>query len=105
MSQRQPLSKPNRGASGFTMVDVMVSIGILTVGLLGVDMLLGTTMISGTCARYMNLAIVLASEKLDNLAKWPSRGTACAQSVPNICDDGSLTASATCAAADIYCDQ
>ena len=106
MSRQKQSSKRKRlSSAGFTMIEVMVSIGILTVGLLGVAMLLGTTIASGTRARYMNMANVLASEKLDNLTKWPSSGTACAQSDPNICAGGSLTGPATCASTDIYCDQ
>ncbi len=44
---------------------VLVSIGILSIGLLSVAALIGSTMNSGTNARYMNMANVLASEKLD----------------------------------------
>jgi len=83
---------------GFTLVEVLVSIGILSIGLLSVAALIGSTMNSGTSARYMNMANVLASEKLDILNKWPSTSN-------NVLPGGSLTGPATCAAGDTYCDQ
>jgi Tfp pilus assembly protein PilV len=79
----------------------MVSITILSIGLLAVALLVSSTMQSGTQARYMNMANVLASEKLDNLNKYPSTdpNVACAGTC------GALTGPATCAAGDDYCDQ
>jgi type IV pilus modification protein PilV len=83
---------------GFTLVEVLVSIGILSIGLLSVAALIGSTMNSGTNARYMNMANILASEKLDTLNKWPSTDAI-------VAPGGALTGSATCAAGDLYCDQ
>lgn len=80
------------------MVEVLISMAILTVGLLGVAALIGTTLTMGSQARYMNIANVLGSEKLDNLNKWPSND-------PNVAPGGSLVGPATCAAGDDYCDQ
>jgi Tfp pilus assembly protein PilV len=80
------------------MVEVIVSMAIMTIGLLGVAALIGTTLTSGTQARYMNIANVLASEKLDNLNKWPSND-------PNVAPGGTLAGPANCAAGDAYCDQ
>ncbi len=103
MSQRQPSSNnaTNR-FSGFTLIEVMVSIAILAVGLLGVAALISSTMSSGTSARFVNMANVLASEKLDGLNKWPASdpNVACATTT---C--GSLTGTATCASGDAYCDE
>lgn len=84
------------------MIEVLVSIVILSIGLLGVALLISTTAASGTRARYMSMANVLASEKLDNLNKWPTSETSCDQ---NVCPGGSLTGPAICAAGDTYCDQ
>ena len=70
----------------------------MTVGLVGVAALVSSTLVVGTQARYMNIANVLASEKLDNLNKWPS-------SDPNVAAGGSLTGASTCSAGDDYCDQ
>jgi type IV pilus modification protein PilV len=83
---------------GFSLLEVVVSIGILSVGLLGVAALVASTMKTGTNSRYINMANILASEKLDSLNKWPSGD-------PNVAAGGSLTGSTTCASTDDYCDQ
>lgn len=84
------------------MIEVMVSIFILSIGLLGVALFIGSTVAAGARAKYMSMANVLASEKLDNLNKWPSSDTSCD---PNVCPGGSLTGPSVCAAGDTYCDQ
>jgi len=84
------------------MLEVLVSIVILSIGLLGVALMISTTVASGTRARYMSMANVLASEKLDNLEKWPTSATSCD---PNVCPGGSLTGPKFCAAGDTYCDE
>lgn len=98
MPQRRSSSKKEARAKGFTLVEVVVSTAVLSVGLLGVAALISGTLASGTRARYMNMANVLASEKLDNLNKWPSNSA-------DVAPGGSLTGPAICAAGDIYCDQ
>jgi type IV pilus modification protein PilV len=103
ISQQRASSKNNKACvRGFTLIEVLVSIGILSIGLLSVAALIGSTMNTGTNARYMNMANVLASEKLDGLNKWPStdKNVAC---TAGTC--GALTGAATCAANDDYCDQ
>lgn len=84
------------------MLEVLVSIVILSIGLLGVALFISAAIASGARARYMSMANVLASEKLDSLNKWPSSDTSCDQ---NVCAGGSLTGPAVCAANDTYCDQ
>ncbi|MGH9573308.1 MAG: type IV pilus modification PilV family protein [Candidatus Acidiferrales bacterium] len=103
MSQRKSLSK-SRG-KGFSLIEVLVSIVILSIGLLGVALMISSTIVSGTRAKFMSMANVLASEKLDSLNKWPSSGTTNTTCDPNICAGGSLTGPENCAAGDIYCDQ
>jgi type IV pilus modification protein PilV len=98
MSQARQFINGKRGAKGFTLVEVLVSMAIMTVGLLGVAALIGSTLASGTQARYMNIANILASEKLDNLNKWPSND-------PNVAPGGALAGPPACAAGDAYCDQ
>jgi prepilin-type N-terminal cleavage/methylation domain-containing protein len=92
MSQARQFINGKRGAKGFTLVEVLVSMAIMTVGLLGVAALIGSTLASGTQARYMNIANILASEKLDNLNKWPSND-------PNVAPGGALAGPPACAAA------
>lgn len=81
--------------------------GILAVGLLGVAGLISSMLASGTQARFMNMANVLASEKLDSLNKWPSSFDAAGNvtSDPNIEAGGALTGPTTCVAGDTFCDQ
>jgi prepilin-type N-terminal cleavage/methylation domain-containing protein len=88
-------------AEGFTLLEVVVSIAILSVGLMAIALFTSDTLVSGTRARYMNMANVLASDKLDNLNKWPSTdpNVACTSAT---C--GSLTGPSACASGDIYCD-
>jgi Tfp pilus assembly protein PilV len=97
------------------LIEVLVSLGILAVGLLGVAGLISSMLASGTQARYMNVANVLASEQLDNLNKWPSTdqnvcdSTACADATNSpYCSAtscGTLAGSGACTAGDPYCDQ
>jgi prepilin-type N-terminal cleavage/methylation domain-containing protein len=84
--------------SGFTLVETMMAIAILTIGLLGVAAMITSTASFGTRARYMNMANVLASEKLDSLNKYPATDL-------NMAAGGALTGPAVCGATDIYCDQ
>jgi len=60
--------------------------------------LIGSTLVVGTSSKYMNMANVLASEKLDSLNKWPSND-------PNVAAGGDLAGPNTCGAGDDYCDQ
>lgn len=79
-------------------MEVMVSIAVLTVGLIGMAAMVCSTLVFGTNAKYMNMANVLTSEKLDNLNKWPSND-------PNVAPGGGLVGPKACAAGDTYCDQ
>jgi type IV pilus modification protein PilV len=96
MSQQPSFIKKN--ARGFTLLEVLVSIGVLTIGLVGMASMVGATLVFGTSARYVNIANVLASEKLDSLNKWPSTDK-------NVAAGGSLAGPLNCAAGDTYCDQ
>ena len=59
-------------ARGFTLVEVVVSIGILAIGLTATAWLIASTMTGTTRARYMSQAATLASEKLEDLNRWPT---------------------------------
>jgi Tfp pilus assembly protein PilV len=82
------------------MIEVLVSIAVLSIGLMGVAMLVGSTVATGNKAKYMSMANVLASEKLDDLNKLPFYD-------PNVAPNpgGSLTGPPACAAGDHYCDE
>jgi type IV pilus modification protein PilV len=94
----QSLRSKKQTIRGFSLIEVLVSIVILSIGLLSVAALIGSTMNLGTTARYMSMANTLASEKLDTLNKWPSSNA-------NIAPGGSLSGASTCASGDTYCDQ
>jgi type IV pilus modification protein PilV len=60
------------GARGFTIIETMVAILVLSVGLLSLAAL-ATQMLTGTSrSHYSSLAADLASEKLEDLSRWPS---------------------------------
>lgn len=79
-------------------MEVLISMAVLTVGLIGMAAMVCSTLMFGANAKYINMANVLASEKLDNLNKWPSTDL-------NVAPGGSLAGPSTCAAGDTYCDQ
>ncbi|MGH9717463.1 MAG: type IV pilus modification PilV family protein [Candidatus Acidiferrales bacterium] len=97
MSQQHSFSKKRAASSGFTLIEVIVAIAVLSVGLMGVAMVIGATLATGTKAKYMSMADVLASEKLDDLNKLPAND-------PNLVPGGALNSN-PCAAGDQYCDQ
>ena len=55
---------------GFTLVEMMVAIFILTVGVLAMGLLAARVLGAGKQSKYMSLALTLASEKLDDLNRW-----------------------------------
>jgi hypothetical protein len=57
--------------SGFALVEAMIAITILAVGLLGVAALLAQLGGNSTQSRYMSTEALLASEKLDDLNRFP----------------------------------
>jgi type IV pilus assembly protein PilV len=71
------LRKAGREA-GFTLLETMVSIVILTVGLLGLAALMSKTTMSTDQSRYVSMAAFLASEKLEDLNRFPPRDPAIA---------------------------
>ena len=56
---------------GFTMVEVLVAILVLTVGLVALSSLATATLSGTESARFAGLAANLASEKLEDLNRWP----------------------------------
>jgi Tfp pilus assembly protein PilV len=85
-------------------MEVLVSIVILTVGLLGMAALVCSTLTFGTGAKYMNMASVLASDKLDGLNKLPSSDPELG-GFPLLAPVGALAGPVNCAVGDAYCDQ
>jgi prepilin-type N-terminal cleavage/methylation domain-containing protein len=78
--------------NGFTLIEVMVATGILVVGMMAAALLMATVYQQTVRSRYMSMAATLASEKLEDLNRFPS-------SDPHVCavagtPAGSLTADA-----------
>jgi prepilin-type N-terminal cleavage/methylation domain-containing protein len=71
--------------SGFTLVETMVAIVVLATGLMGIAALMSQMNSTSYRSRYMSMAAVLATEKLEDLNKYPSDDA-------NVAAGGSLTA-------------
>ncbi len=83
-------SRVRDAQTGFTLIEVMIAVFVLVVGLAALAMLAAYSMARSTQSKYMALAAVLASEKLEDLNRWPA--TALAVCVPSASSSvGSLT--------------
>lgn len=60
-------------AQGFTLLEVLVSIAVLSIGLLAASLLMSTTFKSSVRSRYVAEAAQLASEKLEDLGRYPAQ--------------------------------
>jgi prepilin-type N-terminal cleavage/methylation domain-containing protein len=79
--------KPSR-QRGFTLIETMVSILILTIGLVGTAALMSNSVNMGAHARYVSTAALLASEKMEDLDRFPDND-------PNLTAGGSLATDIT----------
>jgi type IV pilus assembly protein PilV len=60
-----------RNSRGFTIIEVLVASLILTIGVLSAAALIGTVIGGTSRSEYMNQAATIASEKLEDLNRWP----------------------------------
>lgn len=65
------LRRKTRRETGFALIETVIAISILAVGLLGVAALLAQLGGNSTQSRYMSTEALLASEKLDDLNRFP----------------------------------
>ncbi len=63
-SRRKPVDR------GFTLLEVMVAIFVLSVGLISTAVLAGSIMGGVKRSKYMSLSATLASEKIEDLSRW-----------------------------------
>ena len=56
---------------GFSLLEVVVSIGVLSIGLTSMAFLVAQAIRGTDRSKYMSLATTLASEKLEDLNRWP----------------------------------
>ncbi|MGH9355782.1 MAG: type IV pilus modification PilV family protein [Terriglobia bacterium] len=66
----QSARKQARNADGFSLMEVLIAIVVLTVGLLAAAALTAKMMTTGQESKYMTLASTLTSEKLEDLDRW-----------------------------------
>jgi type II secretory pathway pseudopilin PulG len=57
---------------GFSLIEGIIAILVLTIGLVSMAMLISSTMSSTVESKYLSLASLLASEKLEDLDRWSS---------------------------------
>jgi len=79
-------------ARGFTIIEVLVAAVILLVGLVAAAGVVGSTLGNTARSEYMTQAATLATEKLEDLNRFPSTDANVA--VPNGTSSGSLTSDA-----------
>jgi Tfp pilus assembly protein PilV len=89
---QSPYSK-RRNSRGFTVVEVIVACFILMVGVVAVAGVVGSTLGNTAHSEYMTQAATLATEKLEDLNRYPS--TDANVTVPNGISVGSLTSDTT----------
>jgi type IV pilus assembly protein PilV len=84
METSQSLRKP-RAQRGFTLIETMVAILVLTIGLVGTAALMSQSVNMGAHARFVSTAALLASEKMEDLDRFPDND-------PNLAAGGGLGA-------------
>jgi Tfp pilus assembly protein PilV len=89
---QSPYSK-RENSRGFTVVEVVVASFILMVGIVAVAGVVGSTLGNTTRSEYMTQAATLATEKLEDLNRYPS--TDGNVTVPNGISVGSLASDTT----------
>ena len=74
MSLHNQIRRKN-GQKGFTMIETLAAIIVLSIGLIGMAVLMSNMMTGGARSRYMSNAAMLASEQLENLQRLSASGT------------------------------
>jgi Tfp pilus assembly protein PilV len=82
---------------GFSVLEVLVAITVLTIGLSAMAALVAQSLGGTEKARFMALATTLASEKLEDLNRWPSADQ-------HVAVGGSLTTDTTVGTVKYYDD-
>jgi prepilin-type N-terminal cleavage/methylation domain-containing protein len=83
--------------AGFSVLEVLIAITVLAVGLCAMASLVAQSLAGTENARFMALATTLASEKLEDLNRWPSAD-------PHVAAGGSLSTDTTVGTVKYYDD-
>jgi len=67
---RTRVRKNTGGEAGFTLIEVMVALVVLTIGLMSIALLMATVYKQAVRSRYASVAAMLASEKLEDLSSF-----------------------------------
>jgi prepilin-type N-terminal cleavage/methylation domain-containing protein len=92
------LLRKSRSQKGFTLIETMVALLVLTVALVGTASLMSTSVNSTARSHYMSTAAMLASEKLEDLDRFDKNdpamvaGGSLAADVANYFDDVQISA-------------
>jgi prepilin-type N-terminal cleavage/methylation domain-containing protein len=97
MEMPQLYSRKTRRTDGFSMLEVLIAITILSVGLMALAALLASLNHTTTSSRYLGTEVLLATEKLEALNQLPAAD-------PQLAAGGSLAANNTVAGVN-YFDQ
>lgn len=95
-----PSNHNPRGQHGFTLIETLVSVVILTVGLVAVAALMSEMIKDTATSRDMSAASMLASEKLEDLNRFPASDPAVA--VTSGTTIGSLSSDVTQSGVDYF---
>jgi prepilin-type N-terminal cleavage/methylation domain-containing protein len=76
-----PFPNKRRIAGGFTLLETMMAMVIFAVGVLALAALMSTVNLNTERSRYMHEATTMASEKLEDLSRYPAASAADALTV------------------------
>lgn len=94
-------SKKRLRQRGFTLLETLAAIAILTIGLLAMAALMSRMTTNSAQSRYMSGASVLATEKLEELNRYPASDPMVAVSSGSV---GSITSDSTSGSVHYYDD-
>lgn len=103
-----PISSPHHSQRGISLIEVLVTLFVLSIGLLGIAGLQSTGLQAGTTATQRSLAVFHSQEIIErmraNRSMVPDYATATPTDANNCADSGSDTQSQVCTPAQLVQD-